>query len=84
MTFSVEDLLLLSLLNNPAPKCTLQNKGEKIAQFNVKLSECIASKPECLELCEENFTKVEGWGVIAKEASATLSVPLQIKDSLQY
>lgn len=35
-----------------------------------------------LELFEENFTKVEGWGVVAKEASSTLSIPLQIKDSL--
>lgn len=29
MNFSVEDLLLFSLLNNPAPKCTFQNKGKK-------------------------------------------------------
>lgn len=38
-----------------------------------------------LELCEENLCKVEGWGgVVAEEASSTLNILLQIKDSLQY
>ena len=53
-------------------------------KLNLMLSfvSALPLKRSGLELCEENFTKVEGWGVVAKEASSTPSIPLQIKDSL--
>jgi len=60
---------------------TPEQRGKKL---NVMLSfvSALPLKQSVLEVCEGNFTEVEGWGVVAKDAASTLRIPLQINDSL--
>lgn len=60
VTFSVEDPLMC-LLNNPAPKCTLQNKGKML---NFMLSECFASKTVVWNFVKRPLQNLKGEGLL--------------------
>lgn len=82
MTFSVEDLLLLSLLNNPAPKCTLQNKGKKKLSLMLSFLSALPLNQSVWNFVKRTLQKLKDGGLLQRKPLLLLSVPLQIKDSL--